>query len=476
VTGDRELMNDATHAAATSAPYRTDRSTRDDGGATVNDENQTSRAGSSLISRRNVLRAGVVGAAGVGILGAAATRGSRAVAAAGTGFTPTKSDVVHLVATDGWVSMPAGAKDVPGFWPDVLAPDPYNMYVFGFRDVTGMNDSQVIAQRGLAQISAPVLGFDEGSEVKITLTNLGLSMRPDLVDGHTLHWHGFNNAIPIFDGVPEMSASVPIGKSITYYYRPHEAGTYMYHCHFEDVEHVQMGMTGLLYVRPKLNAGDPGKGIPAGSYVFNDPETKYDREFPLFLSENMPEDHWRDAHIQISDWSTYDPGFALFNGRAFPDTIEPSLPDFDPALERNAAGSLANQLDGSTSLERLRYQPRTALMEAVEGETVLIRLAHLGSVRHTITLDGIPMHVIGSDAAQLKGPGGEDTSYVTNSVGLGPGESRDILFTAPKPGTYLIYDRNFMNLSNSEGSGYGGMITHLVVHPAGTTLTAGKTG
>ena len=108
MTGDGDIVNDASHTAAASAPYRTDRTTRDDGGATVNDENQTSRAGSSLISRRNVLRAGVVGAAGVGILGAAATRGSRAVAAGGTGFTPTKSDEVHLVATDGWVSMPAG--------------------------------------------------------------------------------------------------------------------------------------------------------------------------------------------------------------------------------------------------------------------------------------------------------------------------------------------------------------------------------
>jgi hypothetical protein len=194
----------------------------------------------------------------------------------------------------------------------------------------------------------------------------------------------------------------------------------------------------------------------------------------------MPEDHWRDAHIQVSDWSTYDPGFALFNGRAFPDTIEPSIPNFDPSPVAYGAGGVLGNPQDLGDLERLRYQPRTALMEAVEDETVLIRVAHLGSVRHTITLDGIPMHVIGSDAAQLKGPGGEDTSYVTNSVGLGPGESRDVLFTAPKAGTYLLYDRNFMNLSNSEGSGYGGMLTHLVVHPknsdAAAALTVGKTG
>ena len=48
-------------------------------------------------------------------------------------------------------------------------------------------------------------------DIKITLTNLGLSVRPDLVDGHTIHWHGFRNAIPLFDGVPELSIAVPIG-------------------------------------------------------------------------------------------------------------------------------------------------------------------------------------------------------------------------------------------------------------------------
>ena len=92
-------------------------------------------------------------------------------------------------------------------------------------------------------------------------------MRPDLVDGHTIHWHGFVNAIPLFDGVPELSISVPIGRSFTYFYRPHDPGTYMYHCHFEDVEHVQMGMTGLLFVRPSQNGQaitytDPSTGGP----------------------------------------------------------------------------------------------------------------------------------------------------------------------------------------------------------------------
>ena len=414
--------------------------------------------GRQRLSRRTLLRAGVVAAAGVGAATYLGSRGIGALAATG----PATTRRVHLAATDGWVSMPTGASPVPGYWPDTLAPSPFNMYVFGFRDVTGLTTAQMMAQRGRAQISAPVLAFDQETQIEVALTNLGLSQRPDLVDGHTMHWHGFNNAIPIFDGVPEMSASVPIGKTMTYLYRPHEPGTYMYHCHFEDVEHVQMGMTGLLYVRPKLNK-DTTANPQGHKFVFNDEATRYDREFPLFLTENMPEDHWRDAHIQVSDWADYLPGFALFNGRAYPDTIQPSF---------NPMGSYAAGSQGA----RLKYQPQGSLMECNPGETILLRIAHLGSIRHTVTVDGIPLHVVGSDAAQLKGDDGHDNSYWTNSVDLGPGESRDVLFTAPsEPGTYQVYDRNFMNLSNTSGGGYGGMLTHLVVrtpaNPIGPQVT-----
>ena len=124
---------------------------------------------------------------------------------------------MHLVGTDGWVSMPANAPADPPFFPDALAPSPFNTYVFGFRDVTGFSATQIAAQRGKAQISAPMLAFDEEDDIYLTLTNLGLSQRPDLFDGHTLHWHGFVNAIPLFDGVPELSLAVPIGRDFTYF-------------------------------------------------------------------------------------------------------------------------------------------------------------------------------------------------------------------------------------------------------------------
>ncbi|NJC73806.1 multicopper oxidase domain-containing protein [Planosporangium thailandense] len=356
--------------------------------------------------------------------------------------------------------MPKAAPPVPTFWPDPLAPANTNLYIFGFRDVTGMTPAQITAQRGQAQISAPMLYFDQDTDVRVTLTNLGLSQRPDLTDGHTIHWHGFQNAIPLFDGVPELSMSVPIGRDFTYFYRPHDPGTYMYHCHYEDVEHVQMGMTGMLFVRPKQN-GTPiafnGKTFTRFAYNCGDGSTGYDREFAFMMTEIWAEGHYRDAHIQTSDWTDYDPSFYALNGRAYPDTLEPNGDPMVPA---------ANPW--------LQHQPISSLVVCKSGETVLLRLANLGYRNHAVTVDGIDLTVVAKDAGLLR-QGSVSNYQVTNTVEVGPGESRDVIFTAPDvtaqsqqtPYTsFLLYDRDYVSLNNNSGRGSGGQMTEIRVYPA----------
>ncbi len=416
---------------------------------------------STGLTRRQIL-AGGAGLVGGGLLGARLLAGPVAHAA------PLRSDAavihpkktMHLVGTDGWVSMPADAPPDPPFFPDQLAPSQFNTYVFGFRDVTGMTASQVAAQRGRAQISAPILNFDEEDDIYLTLTNLGLVQRPDLFDGHTLHWHGFVNAIPLFDGVPELSLAVPIGRDLTYFFRPHDPGTYMYHCHFEDVEHVQMGMTGVVFVRPKQNR-TPVNGDPAGTkYAYNDGDgsTRYDREFAFMITELWSAAHYRDAHIQVNDWTDFDPSFWLLNGRAYPDTIAP------------------NGNPTSTAAGRLQYQPISSLIRCNANDRVLLRMSNLGYQNHTMSVDNIDLSIVAKDASLLVGRDGTKNYITTNSVDVGPGESRDVIFTAPStPGTYLLYDRKYSYLNNGGGGGYGGMCTEIRVgnpgqYPAQTVV------
>jgi FtsP/CotA-like multicopper oxidase with cupredoxin domain len=434
--------------------------------------NEPEQAASALIGRRTMLRGMAALALGTAAGGAMLTRGSTAAAGvvastAVPALVPAQApeQVLHLAATDGWVSMPTSAPPIGSFWPDPLAPPPYNVYAFGFRNVTTISPdtltSAVMDIKNQAQISAPILSFaqwngktepGQSNAIRITLSNLGLKQRPDLVDGHTIHWHGFQNAIPLFDGVPELSISVPIGRSSTYYYRPQDPGTYMYHCHFEDVEHVQMGMTGMVFVRPTRNVEAVGS-TPRQYFAYDHVSTRYDHEFTFMLTELWAEGHFRDAHIQTTDWTDYKPSFWLMNGRAYPDTIAPN---------KNPLTAVG---------DRLRYNPISSLVSCIAGDKVLLRLSNLGYQHHAITLDGIPMTVIAKDASALV-DSSVNLTYDTNTVEIGPGESRDVLFTAPAngdtnaPKVFRLYDRNYAYLANSSGSGYGGQMTEVRVFNA----------
>src|SRR6202047_572579 len=102
-------------------------------------------------------------------------------------------------------------------------------------------------------IPGPLMAFDEDDEFFLTLTNVGMIMRPDLFEQHTVHFHGYPNASSFYDGVPDASVAINIGASFTYYYLAPDAGTYFWHCHITPPEHLQMGMVGQLFVRPRQN-------------------------------------------------------------------------------------------------------------------------------------------------------------------------------------------------------------------------------
>jgi FtsP/CotA-like multicopper oxidase with cupredoxin domain len=384
---------------------------------------------------------------------------------------------LYLAGTDGWIFLPR-TPAIPPFHPDVLAPDPFTTYIFGFRNITGMTDTQKSNQKNKAQHSAPlfwVKQFDPAQPVDFTvqLTNLGLALRPDLFDAHTLHWHGFRNVIPFFDGEPTGSVAVPTGRNFTYVYRPRDPGTYMYHCHVEDVEHVHMGMNGLVFVRP-LQDGNTAH-YPSGKYMYNDGDgsTGFDREFAMFLSEVWAESHWADAHIQLPEWSDYRADFSLLNGRVYPDTLAPngSIDPFHPV--RDASGDLI----APPGRPELKYQPHSSLVNCNAGDRVALRFANLGFREQAMTLAGIQMRVVGRDATPMRGRDGTDTSYETDTINISPGESYDVVFTAPAHsgpgyGTYMLYNRNYTRSNNLAPGGFGGQATEIRVYAGGVAAQA----
>jgi FtsP/CotA-like multicopper oxidase with cupredoxin domain len=375
---------------------------------------------------------------------------------------------LFLGGTDGWIHLPP-TPAIPPFHPDNLAPAPFTTYIFGFRNLTGLTPERAADQKNKAQHSAPLFWVDQGADFRVKLMNLGLALRPDLFDAHTVHWHGFRNVIPFYDGEPSGSVSVPSGRDFTYVYRPHEPGTYMYHCHVEDVEHVHMGMTGLVFVRPQQDGTSYG-GRTKFLYNDGDGSTGFDREFAMFLSEVWAEAHWADAHIQLPEWSDYRADFSLLNGRVYPDTIAPnaSIDPFNPI--RDASGDLV----APEGHPELKYQPHSSLVNCNAGDRVALRFANLGFREQAMTMAGIRMRVVGRDATPMRGRGGTDTSYETETLNIGPGESFDVLFTAPDhsggsgPDTYMLYNRSYLRSNNLAPGGFGGQATEIHVHPTGT--------
>src|SRR5258705_10443676 len=112
-------------------------------------------------------------------------------------------------------------------------------------------------------IPAPLMALDEDDEFFLTLSNVGMIMRPDLFEQHTVHFHGYPNASSFYDGVPDASVAINIGGSFTYYYLAPDAGTYFWHCHITPPEHLQMGMVGQIYVRPRQNRVLSGNSLYA---------------------------------------------------------------------------------------------------------------------------------------------------------------------------------------------------------------------
>lgn len=449
----------------------------------------TKRSPDQTLSRRRVIKmfgGATVAAAGMGLLPMPFKKLLGPVgisqAQAQTAYPPPN---LFYGGTDGWISLPTSptiTTDLGLVHPDNLAPAPFSTYIFGFRDVTGLSDTQRANQKNKAQHNAPMFWVDQFSgsnEFRMQLTNLGLALRPDLFDAHTIHWHGFRNAIPFFDGEPTGSVAVTTGRIFQYIYRPRDPGTYMFHCHVEDVEHVQMGMTGPVFVRPLQNGQNFG-GFTRFAYNDGNGATGYHREFAMFCSEVWADSHWADAHIQLPEWSDYRADFALLNGRVYPDTLAPNSP-INVAASTN---TLRMQTDTNGDLvvppapyEHLQYQPLSALVTCNAGERVLLRFANLGFRESVMTLTGFKMKVVGKDATPMKGRDGTDTSYEASTVSFGAGESIDAIFTAPAyvgPGaydTYVLHDRAYERSNNLAATGtarYGGRRTEVRIYPAGT--------
>lgn len=374
-------------------------------------------------------------------------------------------------------------------------------FIFGFKDVTGVPPEQILPLGFAgAQHLAPTMLADQNEELWLTLTNAGFRERPDLVDAHTVHYHGFPNAASGFDGEPMASFGINLGSSLTYYYKNVEPGTYIYHCHVEAAEHMQMGMLGQLFINPAQDGTLVGgfttfayndcttptvlptlvPPLPVGTTITPDPMcgvTGYNILKPVEITSFDPVFHYSDNTYQKVRFDLMNDTYPMFNGRGYPDTVvrTPLLNNgtpFDPA-------HLPSQPINAVIPIQYDSLGNVIPLTLTSGQRVLIRMPSLSTVDfYTVTVLGIPLEVVGEGARLLRGPAppptlapafnpgyGLSTIYRTNSVTLGGGEAYDFILdtTGVPPGTYFMYTTNLNSLSNTDED-FGGMMTEIVVN------------
>ena len=356
--------------------------------------------------------------------------------------------------------------------------------------IDGHVDPRPIMDVGVmnGNMPAPLMAIDEDDEFFLTLTNVGQIMRPDLFEQHTVHFHGYPNDSAFFDGVPDASVAINIAASFTYYYLAPDAGTYFWHCHITPPEHLQMGMVGQLYVRPRQNRVPAGNSLvdalvaqqgdlrtkcdsaadilcsnplpsgassgsapraATGNYAYNDGDgsTYYDVEYPIQIHGFDPNFHFVGMTFNPENMTDMKDKYFLLNGRSYPDTVT------DGPLETMSADGVKHYA-----------QPLPSIINIPAGGKALLRISDLDVTEYqTLASLGIPMKVIGYNAKLLRDQAGNNMYYTTNSITLAGGESLDVIldatgYTADQ--VFYLYTPNLDHLSN-DAENFGGLMTEV---------------
>lgn len=221
-------------------------------------------------------------------------------------------------------------------------------------------------------------------------------------------------------------------EGLEYQFTATRPGIFLYESGTTPEKQVQMGMYGVLLIRPRgFNIpGHPNYMTAYGEGTRSD----YDVEKVLVLGEVDSVMHQNVSPGIYYDMLQFKPDFWVINGRCFPDTLK---------------------ADDTSS------QPYTSLVNCRAGQRILLRVVNAGFHQHTFYLGGLIGRVVAEDGFPLVSPG-KDLSYEKAGITLGSGQSVDIILSPTIPGEYYLYDREYNHLLNNDQFP-GGMMTRLDV-------------
>jgi len=223
----------------------------------------------SKLSRREALRRGLLGAAGLAAASSAkaATLGVHTdPSAVMTGGLPQGAGIdpiAFLTSFDyGEVSRRANGQRVREY--SVTAKDRRLEVMPGlFYDAWTFN----------GQVPGPTLRATEGDLIRVHFTNAGSHE-------HTIHFHGFHAAN--MDGVFEQ---IPPGGTYLYEFEAGPFGLHLYHCHTMPLKrHISKGLYGAFIIDPK----SPRRPAHEMVMVMNGFDVNYDFENEVYAVNTVP--------------------------------------------------------------------------------------------------------------------------------------------------------------------------------------------
>lgn len=335
-----------------------------------------------------------------------------------------------LIAPANWVNLRLSAHDVGGaIMPpgmimdrntpaeamiDMAAVDPrdvtatYGLDVHGDRELAprieqGVKvfdlDAAVIRWTILPGVTVDAYAFNgqiPGPRLRIRQGDrVRINVRNRLPETTTIHWHGL--ILPnIMDG-PAHITQDPIETGGIYHYEftAVQSGTYLYHSHDHVDRQQALGLYGALLI-------DPAE---------RDPSLEADHEYAVMLQEWLIRDGLTFPAMPMDGAQ---PNFFTINGRAFP----------------------------ATDTIRLRV-----------GETLKVRF--IGSSNgfiHPMHIHGGPFQVVAIDGQTLPAT----ARYQADTLNVAPGQRYDVIWTARRPGKWLIHCHIAHHTTNNNVEMHGG--------------------
>lgn len=226
----------------------------------------------------------------------------------------------------------------------------------------------------------------------------------------TVHWHGL--VLPnVMDGAAHVTQEpIKNGDIYRYEFTAVQSGTYFYHSHDHVDRQQTLGLYGALIIDP----ANPADEVPA------------DHEYTLQLQEWLVRDGLTYPAMPMEGGM---PNYFTINGRAYP----------------------------STDTIKMKV-----------GETLKVRFIGSSSgFIHPMHIHGGPFVVVARDGETLP----PSARFKADTINVGPGQRYDVIWTALKPGKWMIHCHILHHTTNNnvEHDGGGGLMMHIEVEGDPTT-------